>query len=118
MKRNDFIWIKHDGELPTSFDDFSPWNLELPISRKWKNAKHRMLIIMESVPNSDLADGKLLGGDASFTFMSKVLGMAMKKAKSFGCKKKYELAFANYNHFPWYKDKDKSRHAAAHKSRR
>lgn len=79
-----------------------PYKLNLCHTKKYINAKTRVLVVIEHVPSKDLKSGSLLGDRVTETTYSNLLKYTEQYASNFGSKVKPEYAFINYNDIKSY----------------
>jgi DNA polymerase I-like protein with 3'-5' exonuclease and polymerase domains len=80
--------------------DCKPFNIRCLVSDQWKEAKQRILVVIQHVDSEDLKSHRLLTGPAGDVIPA-MFKLAEQYASPAGFDK-YELAFVNFNYFKTY----------------
>jgi DNA polymerase I-like protein with 3'-5' exonuclease and polymerase domains len=107
---NNYTYINYENATPKAVLSFDkkckPFNISIPISKRWKKSKHRILVVLQHVDSEDLKSKQLLTGPAG-TFLQNVFKLAEDYVKPFQYDS-YEIAVINYNCFKTYHVEDNS----------
>lgn len=100
----DYQYTTYRNKIPAKLADYNckPFNLSIPVSKNWKEAKNKILVVLTHIPSVELRNGKLMSSEESQTCFTNLVNQSLTWSKQFGKVKDFEFAFINYNSYSDY----------------